>query len=382
MSRMTLIKNAQVVLEYGILWDGNILIEDGKFIKIGKEIKDIPCTTEIVDAKGAYAGPGFVDIHVHGGNGFSTSFQPREASEFFLKHGETSILATPFYDFDFKTFTEAIKCIMNDIESNSVIKGMYMEGPYTNPNYGANKTNNPWRGDIDPMQYKELVDLAGKYAKVWTIAPERKGIKEFMEYARSVNPEVIFAVGHSEAFPEEIYALGDKYRPKIMTHAMNATGKHSINKGTPSYGPDEYCFKEKDMYAELISDSCGIHVNPHVQQMLLEIKGVNRVILITDSTTYNGDIPKQFAHVKDINFDEKGRIAGSKLTMDVACQNIMANTNCGIAQAFLMASTNPARAVGIDDIVGSIHVGKNADLVFVDDKFNVKNVMLEGKLCC
>jgi N-acetylglucosamine-6-phosphate deacetylase len=134
------------------------------------------------------------------------------------------------------------------------------------------------------------------------------------------------------------------------------------------------------MYAELICDSQGIHVHPEMQRLLLHTKGVNRVILVTDSTVYNNPVPEQYAHVQDLNFDHNGGIAGSKLTMDMACRNIMRHTNCGIAQAFLMASTNPARAVGLED-VGSVAKGKVADLVFVDDKFNVQKVMLAGKIC-
>ena len=64
----------------------------------------------------------------------------------------------------------------------------------------------------------------------------------------------------------------------------------------------------------------------------------------------------------------------------MACRNIMRHTNCGIAQAFLLASRNPARAIGMDDEIGTVEAGKKANLVFVDDIFNVKNVMLEGEL--
>jgi len=67
--------------------------------------------------------------------------------------------------------------------------------------------------------------------------------------------------------------------------------------------------------------------------------------------------------------------------MDQACRNIMTHTNCGIAQAFLMASRNPARVLGMDQEVGSIAPGKRADLVFVDDRFHVQQVMLSGQLC-
>ena len=73
-------------------------------------------------------------------------------------------------------------------------------------------------------------------------------------------------------------------------------------------------------------------------------------------------------------------MGGSRLTLDMACRNIMTHTNCGITQAFLMASRNPARAVGMDDEIGTIEAGKRADLVFVDDMFHVQKVMLAGTL--
>ena len=137
------------------------------------------------------------------------------------------------------------------------------------------------------------------------------------------------------------------------------------------------------MYAELISDSCGNHVNADLQRMLLRNKGVDRTILITDSCTYDNPapIPPAFSNVTDLEFDDYGCIAGSKMTMDMACRNIMTHTNCGIAQAFLMASRNPAYVIGMDHEIGTIEAGKRADLVFVDDRFHVQQVMLGGELC-
>lgn len=377
------IKNAQIVLENGILWDGVILLEGERILQYGsfREVEAfIPEGAQIIDAKGLYVGPGFVDIHVHGGGGYSTSFNPVEASEFFLRHGETSILATPSYSMTFEKILEAISSVKNAGDKARTIRGFYMEGPYMNPNRGANAFKNPWRGSVDPQQYKILVDEAGTMVKVWAVAPEREGILPFMEYARKVNPEVVFSIGHSEATPAQIRSLG-KYRPSLMTHIFNATGKSGGGGGTPDYGPDEYCLKEPDVYTELISDSHGSHVHAEMQQLLLHNKGVHRTILITDSTVYYNPAPERYAHVTDLNFDERGGIAGSKLTMDVACRNIMKHTNCGIAQAFLMASRNPARILGLDQEIGTIEVGKRADLVFVDDKFNVQQVMLGGEIC-
>jgi len=377
---MTVIENAQLVLENGILWDGVLLLSGGRILAFGKRgALEIPKQANRIDAGGAYVGPGFVDIHVHGGGGFSTCFDPVEASEFFLRHGTTSLLATPSYGMPFEKFLRAIRTVKENLSSAKTVRGFYMEGPYMNPNYGSHAYENPWRGDILPEQYKALVDEAGILARVWAIAPERQGILPFLEYARKVNPDVVFAVGHSEATPAQIHSLR-RYRPSLQTHSLNATGRTGGRGGIRGYGPDEYCMKEPDIYAELISDSAGIHVKPELQQLLLHNKGVRRTVLITDSTTHNNPNPEVFAHVTDLNFDPRGGLSGSKMTMDQACHNIMTHTNCGIAQAFLMASSNPARVIGLDHEIGTIEPGKRADLVFVDDKFHVKQVLLNGEL--
>ena len=88
MKQVTAIHNAQVVLENGILWDGVILIQDGRILQVGscRDVQ-IPEGACCIDAQGAYVGPGFVDIHVHGGGGYSTCVQPEQAAQHFLRHG-------------------------------------------------------------------------------------------------------------------------------------------------------------------------------------------------------------------------------------------------------------------------------------------------------
>ena len=377
------IENAQVVLENGIIWDGAILIENGIIQKVGnRHNMDIPSDAHIIDAKGAYVGPGFVDIHVHGGSGQRLFSEPEKVAVHFLKHGETSILASWSGAYTYEETLQGIRNVKKAMKTAKTIKGINMEGPYMNPNHGAWKNTDTWyKGKIDEKQYKAIVDELGEAVKLWSVAPEREGIMPFVEYARKVNTNVVFSVGHSEATPREIRNLGTKYRPKLTTHLMNATGRITGDSGgLRGYGPDEYCMADHEMYAELISDSCGVHVHSDLQRMIVKNKGIHRVVLITDSTNYAGKNPVEYAHVDDISFNDQGMIAGSKLTLDKACRNIMSHTNCGIAQAFVMASLNPAKVIGMDDEIGSIEPGKIADLVFVDDKFNVQQVMVGGEI--
>lgn len=380
-----IIKNANVVLENGIIWDGAILIDGDRIVKADRlDNIEIPEDVEEIDAGGAYVGPGFVDIHVHGAHDARLFAKPVEISEHFLKHGETSIFPTSSNSFSYEQLMDGIRCVKANKDKTKNIKGIYMEGPYINPNYGAARHLDTWnKGPIIAEQYVPLVDELGEMVKVWGIAPEREGLVPFLEYARKVNPNVVFSLCHCETTPQQVRDLGAKFRPTLITHMMNATGRQTGSGGIRGYGPDEYCFADHEMYAELISDSCGVHVHSDLQRMIVKNKGINRVVLVTDSTPYRDNAPKnpQVSSADDLNFNEVGSLAGSRLTMDKACRNIMSHTNCGIAQAFVMASLNPAKVVGMDKEIGSIEPGKVADLVFVDDRFNVKQVMVAGDIC-
>ena len=148
--------------------------------------------------------------------------------------------------------------------------------------------------------------------------------------------------------------------------------------GIRGSGPDEACLLDSNMYAEIICDSGAIHVHEDTLRLVLQVKGLDKVLLITDSFVTEGDAPGKFQGAEDLSYDACGRLCGSKLTMDVACRNLMTHTNCGITQAFLLASRNPARVIGMDREIGTIETGKKANLVFVDDMFHVQKVMLEG----
>ena len=380
---MVYIYNAKVVLETGILFDGAILLEGDRIVSVGdrREV-EVPAGCQMIDAEGAYVGPGFVDIHVHGGNGHMFDSEPLQAAEHFLRNGETTQLATLYYNLSKEGFLEAIGKVQDAMAAGgagSAIAGIYMEGPYMNPKFGAMPERNKWKGEITPEAYKEVVDAAGTDAFVWAIAPEREGIDGFVDYAGKVNPHAVFSVGHSEATPAQVRKLKRKGLI-LQTHCMDATGSYSEWVGTRGAGPDEACLTDSDMYAELICDSGAVHVNKDLINLIVKTKGVDKVVLITDSFVSDLPAPEKLKHITDLIFDENCWLSGSKLTMNVACRNIMSHTNCGIAQAFLMASRNPARVIGLEDEIGTIEAGKLANLVFVDDVFHVKKVILGGKI--
>ncbi len=378
---MIAICHANIVLEQEIIKNGTLLIENDRIASIGAaEEVHIPADADRYDAKGAFVGPGFVDIHVHGGNGHFFYQSPMEATSHFLFHGETTVLPTLYYNLSKPEFLASIARVQAAMKSEPIgaaIGGFYMEGPYMNPKYGASPEKNKWKGEIRAEDYDEVVELAGTDTKVWAIAPEREGIEPFLAKAKSVNPCVVFAVGHSEATPAQVRRL-KKYGLSLQTHCMNATGRPDCAAGTRSAGPDEACLLDREMYAEVICDSQGIHVEPELLRLILAVKGVDHTVLISDSYVSDEPTPPQFSHITDLQFDANGGLCGSKLTLDVACRNMMKHTGCSIGDAFLMASRNPARAIGMDREIGTIEVGKYANLVIVDEAFRVEKVMLRG----
>lgn len=381
---MKAILHADIVLETQLLNDGVLLIENDRITKHGKygEV-DIPKNAEVIDAAGNYLGPGFVDIHVHGGGGTMFYRDPENAAAHFLKHGETTVLATLYYDLTNQEFYEAILRVQEAMKTKAgaSIAGFYMEGPYLNPKYGASPEKNHWRGAMDPADYTAIVGKAGTDAKVWAIAPEREGIEDFLKTVKAVDPNAVISVAHSEATPTQIERL-KSYGITLQTHCTNATGTVASLPGTRRCGPDEACFADDEMYAEVICDSLGIHVDPEMLRFLLKIKGKDKLVLITDSFVTGEENPPHLASITDLSFDANGNLCGSLLTMDAALKNLIAHTGVSLCDAFLMASRNPAKVIGMDKEIGTIAVGKRADLVLLDRQYHVKKVFFRGNEVC
>ena len=174
--------NANIVLDTGIIFDGNLLMENGRIAAFGPAPETpIPDDFEIVDAENCYVGPGFVDIHVHAGGCYSTCGEPEKAAQYFLRHGETSILATTDYHMTRDQLLKVIETIKEGMKNAPTIKGIYMEGPYTNPKYGSHADLNPWHFGVREEDYKDFVDAAGNVVKVWTVAPEREDLLPFLQ---------------------------------------------------------------------------------------------------------------------------------------------------------------------------------------------------------
>ena len=377
---MIAIKNATLVMKDHLIPEAVLFIEDGIIAGFGEmRSTPIPADCQVVDAEGLYVGPGLVDMHNHAGGRHWFYDEPIEAAQFNLEHGTTSILATLYFNMNKDQLLEQIETVQKAMKQpeGANIAGFYMETPYMNPKFGADRENNPWKGPVDPANYMPLIEKVGTDVRVWVLAPERESIEQFVIDCKKANPDVRFAVGHSEASPQQIEALMP-YGLCIGTHHTNATGDRPMYPECRGVCVDETVNYNRDIYAEVICDSRGIHVDPYMLRLIRKIKGEDRVVLISDACVFDGPVPPGYDGVTDINFDFAGEIAGSKLTLEVACRNMMKHTGASIVDVFRYASTNPSKAVGFTDR-GEIRKGLRADLVICDHQMNIKSVILKGE---
>ena len=383
---MTAIVNATLVMPDHLIPDGVLLIEDGRIAALGDKRKvSLPEGCRILDAKGLYVGPGLVDIHAHAGGGFRFTEDPAAAARAHLAQGTTSVLATTATSSTVPVYLEGIGRIREAMATpeGASIAGIYMEGPYINPNYGSSRHTTPWAGrGVLPEDYEPLLEAGKDLIRVWALAPELEGIGDFVRAAKADNPEVRFTVAHSEATPGQIEKL-IPYGLCIGTHHTNATGTLPHRNGVRSVSVDEAVRYSDAIYAELISDSMGVHVDPYMQRLIRRLKGPDRLILISDQTAHPASNPPGFEDVTDLNFtpmpDGGVDISGSRLTLDAACRNMMVHTGASIVDVFRYASRNPARAVGLTDR-GELREGLRADLVICDHRMNIQSVILKGEI--
>ena len=379
---MKAIINAELVMRDHLIPEAVLFIEDGKIAGFGEmRTTPIPEGCEIIDAEGKYVAPGLVDIHTHTGGEHQFWQDPIPAAQFHLDHGTTTVLPASYARLTKEQYIQMAANIREAMAApgGENIGGMYLEGPYINPAYGSNRAANPWNEKpIIPEDYEPMIEACADLARVWGLGPEQENVENFVIAAKKANPNLRFAVTHSEATPQQIEKLMP-YGLCIGTHHTNATGTIVNYPECRGVCVDEAVNYNRDIYAELICDSRGIHVDPYMLRLVRKIKGDDRIILISDRTYGDAPKPEGYENVDDINFDKWGDIAGSKLTLEVACRNWMKHTGASIVDCFKVASYNSARAVGFTDR-GEIRKGLRADLVFTDHKMNISKVILNGEV--
>ena len=384
---MTAIINTKLILENGIIWDGVLLYEGERIVALGRADQvTVPEGAEIIDAKGLYTAPGLVDVHCHGGPDYRFYQDIDSCVQHFIRHGVTGVLATIGSVPDLDEIIETGKRIRQAQKSGAgqILIGMHMEGPYMSGG-GGNQNRYKWtvaRG-IKSEDYIPLIQENKDLLKMWAVDPNREGLEPFLQYAKAEIPHLVFAYGHSGATAAKCKSL-KHYGFKVRTHANDSGQAKGRAQGTIGAGGDHFCIQDPDMFIEVIADESGVHVDPELIQYFIRMKGVERTILISDSVAHQkgntNNLEAGIHYGPDLNYDDRGYLSGSRLTLDCAVRNVMTHTDSGLCQAIRMASLSPAQMLGMDREIGSLEAGKLANLILIDDMVHVKKVILKGQL--
>lgn len=365
-----IIRAERVITSTEIIQNVTLKIEDGKILDISNNhsyAADLVAKTVV---------PGFVDIHCHGGSG--SHFFDRESglaansANFHLRHGTTSVIAS----FIAAPISELKKQISDLVEQLPLLNivGIHLEGPYLSEIFcGAHNPDFLSTPNIDEI--KSLLEFGNGWIKMITIAPELPGALESISYLNSV--DVIAAIGHSDA-DDLITKNSIDAGAKLVTHFFSAMRPihHRIGGMTLSSLFDER------IHLELILDN--VHIATNAIAIPLHF-APDRIIGITDALAVAGQPDGDYTlgttevELRNSIAKIKGQdlLAGSTLTMDRSFKSAVTRLGLEPIRAVQAFSSRPANLMKLNN-VGDIKVGMDADLLFMDQDFNLERVIFKG----
>lgn len=372
------LKNAKIVLDNKII-NGSIVLENGKITKIYEN--NIPECVEGIDVKGSYIVPGFIDVHIHGAGGADAMDNTEEAlrtiSKYIVKHGTTNFLATTLTSSKeiLKEVLEKIGRLQNqDIEGANIF-GAHMEGPYFDVQFKGAQ-NDKYIKPAGISEIEEYLNVKPGLVKLFSMAAKGEGALESIKYLKENG--VVVSVGHSGVSFEEVQEAV-KAGITHATHTYN--GMKGFNHREP--GVVGAVMINDNINAEIIFDK--IHVHPEAVRLLIKVKGVDRVVCITDAMCATGLLAGNYklgeldVYVRDgqARLISNDSLAGSVLTLDKAFKHLI-ELGYSIVDAVKMTSTNAAKEFSLN--TGVIQEGKDADIVVLSPEYNVEMTIVKGKI--
>lgn len=384
----TMITNGRIITPVGII-DGCLLYEDGKILETGTGVYGLP-VDETIDAGGRYVSPGFIDIHTHGAGGADYMDGTVEAfltaARMSAKHGATLVYPTTLTSSDeilfesFETYEKALKANTD----GAAFGGLHLEGPYFNPKQ-AGAQDPRYLRNPQPENYLEILSRTDKIAR-WSFSPELEGAPEFA--AELSRRGIIASAGHTDATFEQCDAA---YRSgsTLITHFYSCISTIVRKNAYRIAGVMEYGYYQDGMAVEIIAD--GHHVPSSLLHLIVKVKGVDNVVLVTDSMRGAGmpegpsilgglaDGQECFIENGVAKLMDRSGFAGSVCTADRLVRTMITIGGCTLEQAVQMATLNPARVMGVADRKGSLEPGKDADIVIFGDNVSVYATIVGGR---
>ncbi len=379
---MIAIKNGKIILEDEIVLGKALLITD-KIEGIVDE-SEIPADVSVIDAEGGYVSPGFIELHIHGYLGKDVCDASEESiriiSKGLLENGVVGYLPTTMtVDMEvIKGAIQSVRALMAESRTpefdGTQILGVHAEGPFISESK---------KGAQDPRYIlKPDADFVKAYAdviRVITLAPEEDDA-DFSAIKRiTTETDVVVSMGHTSADYDTAIA-GVKAGVRHATHLFNAMTPLT-HRGPGVVGA---ALNSDEVSTELIVDTH--HVNAALFDTVYKLKG-RKLCLITDCLPAGG-LPEgeytlggaKIIYKNDLCRLEDGTIAGSVLKLNKGVWNVYTNSKIPLCECVNCASLNPATTLGIADKKGSIQLGKDADIVLLDNEFNVRKTIIGGKV--
>lgn len=376
------ITNGRIYTEAQVIEKGYLVVENGKISDIQKG--DYKGHLNQIDVAGKHVLPGFIDIHIHGGYGedaMDASYDGlNHLAKQLLSEGTTTFLATTMTQSD-ENIEKALKNIVACYENQTLgeaaeISGVHLEGPFISEHkVGAQNPKYVQRPTVEKIRHFQ--EVAKGLIKIITFAPEVEGAHETLNELRD---DIIFSMGHTVATFEEANEAVER-GAKHVTHLYNAaTPFEHRNPGV--FGA---AWTNQSLNTEIIGD--GIHSHPAAVDIAYKQKGPTHMYLITDAMRAKGmkdgeyDLGGQNVIVKGKEARlENGALAGSILKMNEGLHNLIQFTHDSLDHLWRVASLNQAIALNIDKQKGSLSIGKDADIVIVDDHIQVDTTIKSGTI--
>ena len=382
--------NANIITPHTIIENGTILVADKKIIAVSE--KNIEAEDAIViDAKGKYVSPGFIDIHVHGGGGYDfmdgneTAFL--KIAELHARYGTTAMLPTTLTSSKEELLqTLAIYESAHKKNTNGAqFLGMHLEGPYISMNQRGAQDGRYIRNP-DPNEYQEIISSTS-CIKRWSSAPELKGSMQLGHFLKSKN--ILPAIAHTDAIYEEVLeAFNNGYTS--ITHLYSAMTGVTRRNAYRYAGVIESAYLIDEMDVEIIAD--GVHLPASLLKLVYKIKGPDRIALITDAMRAAG-MPEGESILGSLHnglkvivedgvakLPDRSSFAGSVATSNRLLKTMVKMANVPITDAVKMLTTTPARIINVSDTKGELIAGKDADIVIFDGDFTIQKTIIQGKV--
>ncbi|HET7626977.1 MAG TPA: N-acetylglucosamine-6-phosphate deacetylase [Bacillales bacterium] len=379
-----LFKNIKIYGENGIFEHGFIRVDGESIAEVG-ECMNFPDDDEVLPLpENCFAIPGFIDVHIHGAGGADVMDASPDAlttmAECLPAEGTTGFLATTMTQ-----KTEAIEKALRNAASwrqesrsgQAEMLGVHLEGPFLAPEKaGAQPREYLAKPNVD--QFRTWQKAAEGSIRLVTMAPELD--EKFRLLSKLTSEGIVVSIGHSGATYAKT-AEAVKAGANHITHLYNGmTGLHHREPGVVGAA---LLFDE--LKAELIVD--GIHVCPEMVRLTFRQKGPEGVVLITDSIRAKGmgdgrfELGGRMVSVENGEARlEGGSLAGSVLRMIDGVRNMVKYAGCTVGDVIQMASANPAKQLGVYDRKGSLAAGKDADLVILDEHFEIVMTLCKGRV--